>query len=212
MNFFKAIWAALFSPQPAAPRTVNSVADLQLKDMLQMSDSFALPAALRGQQLEVQSINTYDYDGDKELEWVLKGSNDLQIYLSLDEDDTSSLALSLKISRGDVGTLFDADEFAGVFDSNQSVTLTTRGAPEHLAGWYADSYAQSNVVEPGRFHRQDHRQSGALRNGEDFDLYTLMDGDEDKGVDIEVYRSGQTDVCLTIYRPLSDIVDFFPAS
>ena len=47
---------------------------------------------------------------------------------------------------------------------------------------------------------------------EQFELYQLLDRDESKGLELEVWSDGDTDVFLTMYRPLSDIVDMYPGS
>jgi len=211
MSIFKKIFGR--KEENPAPRNIRSVNDLQCGDMITINDSFALPPQLRGQQMQVQSVNSYDYDGDKELEWVLKGADDTLIFLSLDEDDGVSLELSIKLKLADVETLFDLDNFADIFEDNDATTLIQTGDVERLSQWYTSSYRQSNAGETGFFHKKDHRDKNTpLGKGEQFELFTLDDPEEDFGVCIEVWNDGETDVSLTLYRPASDIVDFFPGS
>ena len=49
-------------------------------------------------------------------------------------------------------------------------------------------------------------------SGEQFELYTLIDEEQSRGIDIEVWQDGDTDLFITLYRPTSDIVDIFPGS
>ena len=48
--------------------------------------------------------------------------------------------------------------------------------------------------------------------GEAFESYSLINSQETLAVDIEVYDGGDTEVMLTLYRPLSDIREYWPAS
>ncbi len=69
----------------------------------------------------------------------------------------------------------------------------------------------------GYFHRKDHRSENLSAYegkdaGEQFELYALFNEDQSKGLDVEVWQDGETDVFLTIFRPLSDIVEMYPAS
>lgn len=215
MNIFKKIMSVFSSDSDAkSPRVLTSVNDLKAKDMITLNDSFGLPDSLRGQQLEVQSVNTYDYDGEKEVEWVLKGSTDELIHLSLDDDDEVFLAFSLAVKKSEVKVLFDLDEFSGIFDNERQFSIEKAGDVPRIASWCSDGYNRDGFSESGTFFKKDYRHLNGdhLGTGEGFDLYTLVDEKEDKGISIEVWKDGSTDVSVVIYRPLSDIVDFFAGS
>ena len=83
--------------------------------------------------------------------------------------------------------------------------------------WTSEQYQQSTFAQIGYFHRKDHRSETLSAyegkdSGEQFELYNLYNEDQSKGVDIEVWQDGDTEVCLTLYRPLSDIIDMYPGS
>ncbi len=215
MSIFKKIMNAFRSDSKEnKPRVLKSVNDLKAKDMITLNDSFALPESLRGQQLEVQSVNTYDYDGAKEVEWVLKGSNDDLIHLSLDDDDDVFLAFSIGIKKSEVKVMFDLEQFANIFDEKGGFSIEKANDVPRVAGWCSDEYNREGFSESGTFYKKDYRNLNGdhLGSGEGFDLYTLVDEEEDKGISIEVWKDGSTDVSVVIYRPLSDIVDFFAGS
>jgi hypothetical protein len=208
MIFFKNI----FKKEKKRPQ-IKSVLDLQKKDMIKLNDSFSLPKNLRDQTFEVQNINSYNYEGDMDLEWVLKGSDDTLIHLCLDDDDTSCLEFAIKLSRTEIEKLFNIDEFSHIFDSNKPTILKTIGEIDDKSDWTAKIYHQEGSEEEGYYYKKDHRDINAdLDRGEAFRLYTLLDSEEDFGLSIEVWNSGETDVYLTIFRPKSDIVDFYPGS
>lgn len=186
-------------------------------DMISLDDSFALPSQLRGQQLQVEAVHTYEYENSQETEWLLKGHNGESIFFSLDEDDETYLVFSIKLTRTQVEQIFDLDQFSEIFEQENQVTLDTlpTGLSSELEPWLAKQYHLVTSAQFGYFHRLDYRgqrppQDSHGQKGEAFEAYQLMDSDEDRAVDIEVYEGGDTEVMLTLYRPLTDIRDYWP--
>ncbi len=212
MGFLK----GLFGKKTPAPRQLNHPKDLQIGDMISMDNSFALPTQLRGQQLRVESICTYEYQRQQQPEWILKGHGSDTLFLSLDEDDETYLCFSIKINRAQVEQLFDLDAFSDIFEEDIQATLSVNpNIPEQLKQWVSDEYHQVNFAQFGYFHRQDYRglrppQDDGHNRGEAFESYHLIDAEESLAIDIEVYENGETDVMLTLYRPLSDIREYWP--
>ncbi|TYK67419.1 hypothetical protein [Colwellia echini] len=213
MNFLKKI----FSKSTDTPRKLTKVSQLLVGDIVVLTDSFALPETLRGQQFQVKAINSYEFEHKVQTEWALLGSNHLEIFLSLEVDDITELKLTLKIQHEDVETLFDLDNFSQVFDEPGEAFLEKKSDTELTKMWSSDQYQQSVFATVGFFHRKDHRSESlspyeGKDSGEQFELYSLYNEDQSKGVDVEVWQDGDTEVCLTLFRPLSDIVDMYPGS
>lgn len=213
MNFLKKI----FNKSSDVPRKLSQVSQLLLGDIIVLTDSFALPESLRGQQFQVKAINSYEFEHNTQIEWALIGGNDLEIFLSLDEDDKTELKFSLKVHHDDIETLFDLDEFSQVFDEPGEAFLTKQKDSELTTNWSSEQYQQNVFAKVGYFHRKDHRSENLSSyegkdSGEQFELYSLFNQDQSKGVDVEVWQDGDTEVCLTLFRPLSDIIDMYPAS
>ncbi|MFQ6370717.1 hypothetical protein [Shewanella sp. YIC-542] len=214
MSFF----GKLFGKDEQAVRQLKHPMDLRVGDMITLDDSFALPPQLRGQQLRVEAINTYEYEHSHTPEFVLKGHSAEPIYMGLEQDDDTWLTFSIKLTRAQVETLFDLDAFAEIFDAPGNASLSPQPLTDANASheqWLAQTYHQVTFAQFGYFHRQDYRQGKPPQftdsnPGEAFEAYSLMNGEEDKAVDIEVYQDGDTDVLLTLYRPLSDIRDYWP--
>ena len=112
MSFFKNI----FNKEAQTQRKLTHVNQLLVGDIIVLTDSFALPESLRGQQFQVTAVNSYEYEHNTQTEWSLQGTNELSLFLSLEVDDTTELKFSLKIEHGDVESLFDLDNFAQIFD------------------------------------------------------------------------------------------------
>ncbi|MFD2167949.1 hypothetical protein ACFSJY_16970 [Thalassotalea euphylliae] len=212
MSFFKKMFGS-----EQKQRAVTQVKDLQINDIVVFTDSFALPSLLRDQQFQVSAVNCYEYEHRTQTEWVLIGQSDVELFLSLEVDDKTYLKLSLKVEHHDVETLFNLDAFSEVFDEPGQAFLTRQSDNDHTQGWSGEEYKQQAFAQVGFFHRKDNRvtqlsQFEGSEAGEQFELYTLYDQDETRGIDIEVWEDGDTDVFLTLFRPTTDIVDMYPGS
>ncbi len=213
MSFLKKI----FNKNKQEQRKLTHVNQLLVGDIILLTDSFALPETLRNQQLQVTAVNSYEYEQETQTEWTLQGSNDLLLFLTLDVDDTTELKFALKIEHEDVETLFDLDSFSQIFDEPGQAFLEKQADNNLTTSWTSEQYQQNVFAKVGYFHRKDHRSENLSAyegkdSGEQFELYTLYNEDQSKGIDIEVWQDGDTDVFLTIFRPLTDIVDMYPAS
>lgn len=213
MSFFKKI----FNKSSDAPRKLTKVNQLLMGDIILLNDSFALPEVLRGQEFQVKAINSYEFEHNVQTEWALSGTNNLEIFLTLEVDDITELKLSLKIQHEDVETLFDLERFSEIFDEPGEAFLEKQADTAITAMWSSEQYQQSVFAKVGYFHRKDHRSENLSAyegkdSGEQFELYSLYNEDQSKGVDIEVWQDGDTEVCLTLFRPITDIIDMFPAN
>ncbi|MGB2739702.1 MAG: hypothetical protein WBC60_04005 [Cognaticolwellia sp.] len=212
MSFFKNIFK-----KPTQERKLNNVKELTLGDIIVLSDSFGLPEALRAQEFQVSAVNSYEFELKTQAEWVLQGNNNTELYLTLDVDDKTYLKFSLKILHQDVETLFDLEKFAEVFDEPGQAQLTRLADSDNTSGWSSELYQQNNYAQVGYFHRKDYRKNALSAyegkdSGEQFELYSLLDEDQDKGIDIEVWQDGDTEIFLTLFKPTTDIVDMYPGS
>ena len=213
MNFLKKI----FNKSANEPRKLTQVNQLLVGDIIVLTDSFALPESLRGQEFQVKAINSYEFEHQVQTEWALIGTNNLEVFLSLEVDDITELKLSLKIQHQDVETLFDLARFSEIFDEPGQAFLDKKEDSSITAMWTSEQYQQSVFAKVGFFHRKDHRSESLSAyegkdSGEQFELYSLFNEDQSKGLDIEVWQDGDTEVCLTLFRPLSDITDMYPGS
>jgi len=194
-------------------RVLEKPEQLEVGDIITLDDSFALPSLLRGQSLEIKQINTYEYEHSKSIEWVLQGSTDDILFLSLENDDVQTLVFSLKINRDVVTNIFDLDQFSTLFDEPGNAQLTTKEIPNQLNQWLANDYRQCEFGQFGYFHALDYRHTSINdQQGDSFERYSVISDDEKFGLEAEVYQDGETDIVLSIHRPVSDIRQFWPKS
>jgi len=213
MSFLKKI----FNKNDQKQRKLTHISQLLVGDIIVLTDSFALPEVLRGQQLQVAAISSYEYESNTQTEWTLQGNNELLIFLSLDIDDSTELKFALKIEHGDVEELFDLERFSEIFEEPGQAFLDRKADNSQTTSWSCEQYQQSTFAKVGYFHRKDHRTENISAfegkdSGEQFELYNLYNEDQSKGIDIEVWEDGDTDVFLTLFRPLTDIIDMYSAT
>jgi hypothetical protein len=204
MSFFKKI----FSKEDQTQRKLTHVNQLLVGDIIVLTDSFALPQALQGQQFQVTAINSYEYEQNTQTEWCLQGNDDLAIFLSLEIDDSTELKFSLKIEHDDVETLFDLDSFSQIFDEPGQAFLNRQKDNEVTATWSSEQYQQSIFAKVGYFHRKDHRSEELSAyegegSGEQLELYTLYNQDQSKGLDVEVWQDGDTDIFFNFIQTIN---------
>jgi hypothetical protein len=210
MGFFKSI----FSKEQPQLRQVNHVSELKQGDAVEFSDSFALPEQLRKQSFTVTEVNTYQYERSVSNEFVLKGFHPEPIYMSYEKDDDEWLNLSIKINRDTVAQLFDLDNFSEIFDEESITELALQQELTEFTNWLAPIYFQHCYAERGYFYPKDFRPGRPPSHQDDqsqeCDSFGLTSSDEKFSVDVEVWADGDTDVSLTIHRPLSDIIGLYP--
>lgn len=211
-SFVKALWSR--TKKDPESRQLDHPRDLLEGDLVNITDSYALPAQLRGGSFKVVAVATYQFEYEFETNFSLEGQDDCRLDLLIEkEDGRERAALSLSISRDVVEQLFDVDQFAEIFDEELQTVLELQQEPEELAGWTAPTYRQQSCAERGYYYQQDYRGStppDEEGEGEPFEYYSMVSDDGNYAVEIEVWDGGETDVVLTIYRPLSDIKELWP--
>lgn len=208
----KGLFKSFFTPEKET-RVLEHPRDLQQNDIIKFR--FLPQTELSNKQFQISQINTYDYEDRKLTEFQLQGSNDEAIFFTVDEtDDVPFLAITRKIQREMVERLFDLDEFANVFDDEGHTRLTRKTEPEALANWTAEQYTQEIYAEVGYFHKGDYRNQEvpeAESEGDCFENYLLIDDSRQFVIEAEVYEGGETDILVSIRRPLTDIDEMWPA-
>jgi len=197
-------------------RRLEHPRELAIGDMIRMSDSFALPLQIRDKLFRLVSVNTYQFERAFDTSFSLESDSDDRIDIMVEkEDGRERLCISMTIDRDDVESIFDIDAFVGIFDSDDPVSLTPR-SEEGFEGWLGLEYAQQAKGTTGFYHEgSDYRGTKPSRyedDSEPFEYYGLVSDDERFGIDIEVWEDGETDVALSIYRPLEDAKELWPGA
>lgn len=206
-----------FKSKKTPERQLDHAKDLKVGDMLTIIDSFAYPSWLKGKTLKVIGVQTYQYERSAEYEFVLESDSGKVTFLQIEQSDGEEYAnFSIKIQREDVDAIFSLDEFARIFDEESLTHINTQATPEPLERFLGKSYQQSEAPYVCYFYDSDYRDRTLPRyqdeSGEACEVIELISSDEKYAINIEVWDGGETDVSLTMCRPLSDIIDLFPGA
>lgn len=195
-------------------RKLSHVKDLRIQDVVVFSDSFALPELLRKSSFEISKINTYQFEHYASVEYVLLGNTDKQVYLSYTSDDDECLNISQKINRAEVEQIFEMESFADIFEADSKTELERIAQPTDFDNWLSQVYFQTAYGERGYFYDLDFRPGKPPKEEDErsqpLDYFCLTSADEAYSVELEVWQDGETDVLLTLHRPLHDIIDLLP--
>ena len=209
------MFSKLFKRKAAPERKLTHANQLQVGDMLQLIDSFALPAQVKDQTFHVIAICSYQYQHQMSYEYELRSDSGHNIFMSLENENGEEwVNFSRKLSRNQVAELFDLDQFAEVFDSEELTCIDRQQEPSKLERWTAEQYQQTAQPSIAYYYEQDLRGKTASRyvedGGEQCEVINLESDNGKHSIDIEIWQDGETDVFITISRPLTDIVDLYP--
>lgn len=209
------MFKSLFSKKKSVPvRSLDCAQDLQVGDIIKFKPRSILPPSVQNEQFEVTGIGCYQYSGELNKELQLRSEDNKTIYLSVEEGDGSPmLAISYKISRSMVLSLFDEDQFAELWQEDFP-TLAVQTAPAELDGWLSNNYQQvTKEAEAYYYNRDCNRESASLFQDDDSEelRYHECSAENDSyGLSVEVWEDGTTDVALVVYTPLEVIAEFWP--
>jgi len=212
-SFLKGLWSR--TRKEPESRGLDHPRDLQKGDMLQLANHFGLPEILRDKMFKVIAVSTYQFEHENDTNFTLESVGDKKLGLSIESNEGRDIAVfSYTINPRVVEELFDLDEFAEVFDSDDAVTLNTRSNAE-FDDWTAPQYFQEVKGEKAYYYGRDYRPSGPPVHegeGELFEYFLLVNKENSHGVEIEVFAGGETEVALIRYVDLEMISGLWPAS
>jgi|GEM_PF-246650 len=210
-----------FSSQAKSRRQLDSAGQLATGDLVKFK--LLAPPLLAGQTFKVDEVNTYQYEHSSETEFVLRGSPRRTLFMTVDSgEDDPALRLSVKLSRAEVASLFDLDQFARVFDQEGGeVIIHRQHAPDEpghlladLQGFTAPEYVRTPFAITAYFCKGDFRERRKEldeADGEALDYYCLTSTDEHYAIECEVY-DGDDDVMCTLIEDIRLIEELWPAT
>lgn len=207
--------SSLFKKKPAEPtRVLNEPKQLLKDDIFCFGDSFALPEAMRKQQLQVTDIMTVEFQHEHYVQLTSQGANDKLVYLSFPKNPKNLIKCSLLLSRAEVEALFDLDAFSEIFEAPGKARLTPLTEQHHYGDMLATEYIQQDFETSGYIHQADYRNSQPPQftdqnHGREFQYFSLEGNKELRGIDIFIFENGDTDVYLSSFRPANDIAELW---
>lgn len=188
------------------PRRAAHAWELRSGDFVKFG--FVAPHGLSQAELQVVSVHALDLGGSGKIRRVLGLGGGRELW----RDERGALAVALEIQRPTVERLFDLDEFARLFDSDEppNLTLNRRRELPELEGWTAPVYRQEAALQAYR-HEGDPGSATELRGGEEFDHYRLVGDRRRFAVEVAVFDGGRTDVALVALASESIVEEIWAA-
>jgi hypothetical protein len=211
MNFLK----SLFNKKPDTPsRVLNEPKALMYGDIFTFSDSFALPEAMRKQQLQVNDIITIEFKHEHYVQLTCQGATEKLVYLSFPRNPKQLIKCSLLLNRDEVEQLFDLDAFSEIFEPPGKARLTPLNNQHNYGDMLATEYIQQDFSTSGYIHQADYRETTPPQftdqeHGQEFEYYSLKGDTGQRAIDIFIFENGNTDVYLSSMRPASDITELW---
>jgi len=196
-----------------APRRLTDPGQLQAGDIVAFKQRRSLPDELQGQQLEVTKVGGYQYsETEITKELTLRSEDNKTYYLSIDDNDGDPLlCFSIKVPESILFTLFDEDEFSGLWGED-FITLTVKEKPKELASWLANSYTQR--MKEGEAYYYNHDCGGKVPEddeGEELRYHECVGDVDGRYLSVEIWGDGDTDISLVALSPVDVIEEMWPS-
>lgn len=200
------------APRPSVRRLAHP-RELQVNDIFRFHETVRGP--LGGKRFQVTKVSTLVFEAPSPT-FALRGEDEQRYFLVLSDDQSEEYLTIIKpIKRLDVGRMFRLEEFAGIFEEKEGLfSLERQEEPQYLTGWTAPRYHLSIDALSGFFYQDDLRGRDDLpeNGGEGLDYYMLLDDEEERTLEVEVYDGGDTEVALGLRMPLRAIAELWPSS
>ncbi len=194
-------------------REVSHAWDLRPGDFLKFG--YAAPEGLSDAELQVSKVHALDLGGTGLVRRVLTldgGGAEFMLW----RDDDGKLALARELGRKQVEKLFDIDEFARLFDHDETpnLVLERKSEPAGLDGWTASLYRQEAAQEA---YIQDQDPATAAFDGtvtddtQTIDFYRLVGDERRFALEAQVFDGGRTDVIAIALVGDSVVAELWPA-
>lgn len=210
MGFLKTLFGT--GGSASSVRKLSHPRDLRTGDIIKFG--YVEQPDLSNTEFEVAQINTYIYGDLCYPELVLKDRSGNLLYMMVEEEDGEEyLELSKKISKAQIEGLFGPWDIATITQKGTGTKVNISAKPDGFKEWLVDSYVEVDDNVRGAFVKGDARYLSAedINRQEKFTSHVLEDSTEDYAIEIEIYSTGETEVCATIYHDIDEIEDMWPA-
>lgn len=181
----------------------------QLKIGSSIGFGFIPQGALSGKRATVQSINTYEFSGDRLTSYVLEVDGDTSISLIVaDGQGEKYIALSRRIPFAERMRMLDNSELLACMDNADQKRLQTKQAEGEWRNWLADGYKKAIHGLKGSIMMGDFRGLTTppdAKDAKEFNYTLLVSNNNEYAIEIEQYDDNRMEVYATVYRRLADI-------
>lgn len=166
-----------------------------------------------GKQFEIHQINTYLYGNMCYPEMILKDRDGVLLYMSVeDEDGEEYLCLSKKIGKAHILDVISAENLDDITSKGVGHSITIQNPSPEYKEWLSNRYTEVDDNVQGAFIKGDGRELSdqAMKQRESFTSFLLESEDEEYALELEVYSSGERELCATRYFDIEEIDEMWP--
>jgi len=210
MGFLKSLFG--MGSSATSVRKLSHPRDLRTGDIIKFG--YVEQPDLSNTEFEVAQINTYIYGDLCYPELVLKDRSGNLLYMMVEEEDGEEyLELSKKIAKAQIQDLFGPWDITTIQQKGTGTQVKIASKLQGFEEWLVDSYTEVDDNVRGAFVKGDARylSVGDINRQEKFTSHLLEDSTEDYAIEIEIYSTGEMEVCATIYHDIDEIEDMWPA-
>jgi hypothetical protein len=210
-GFFKSLFGSR-EPKSDARRLAHP-RDLRQGDIIKFG--YIEQPELSNTEFEVTQINTYIYGDLCYPELVLKDRYANLVYMMVEEEDGDEyLALCKKIQKSEVSEVIGDDAMTRILTRGTGAQIPILKKPSGLETWLVDSYRKVDDNVKGAFVKGDVRYLSVedINRQEKFTSHILEDSSEEYAIEIEIYSTGETEVCATVYHDIDEIEEMWPSN
>jgi hypothetical protein len=194
-------------------RRLSHPRDLQIGDIIKFG--YVDQPDISNTQFEVSHINTYIYGDMCYPELILKDHSGNLVYMMVEEEDGEEyLAIAKKIQKSEISEVIGEDAMARILTRGTGAIISVVKKPSGMEAWLVDSYKEVDDNIMGAFVRGDARYLSAeeMQRQEKFTSHILEDTTEEYAIEIEIYSTGETELCATIYHDIHAIEEMWPST
>lgn len=210
MGIFKALFGSSAEPVEKV-RRLSHPEDLRQGDIIRFA--YLSQPDISNTEFEVTQVNTYIYGDLCYPEMVLKDRAGNLVYLMVEDDDGDEyIAVSRKIPKTQMHEVISQDDLARINSSGTGTTVRIVSQPHTFNEWFADSYREVDDNVKGAFVKGDARtlSEEELNRREPFTSHILEDESGEFALEIEMYGTGELELCVTVYHDLDEIAEMWP--
>jgi hypothetical protein len=210
-GFFKSLFGSQELKQVA--RRLSHPRDLREGDIIKFG--YIEQPDLSNTEFEVSQINTYIYGDLCYPELILKDRSGNLVYMMVEEEDGDEyLALCKKIQKSEVSEVIGDEAMMRILTKGTGANISILKKPSDMETWLADSYKKIDDSVKGAFVKGDARYLSAedINRQEKFTSHILEDSTQEYALEIEIYSTGEIELCATIYHDIDEIEEMWPSN
>ena len=166
-----------------------------------------------GKQFQIHQINTYLYGNMCYPEMILKDRDGVLLYMAVeDEDGEEYLCLSKKVGKAHMLDVISAENLDDITSKGVGHSIVIQNPSPEYKEWLSNRYTEVDDNIQGAFIKGDGRElsNEAMNQRETFTSFLLESEDEEYALELEVYSSGERELCATRYFDIEEIDEMWP--